>query len=241
MVQLDGGNTIIGTEIIKLLATGSSNLATEQYVNTAVANGGVGGGTGTTDLTNYYNKTETDALLNNKYNKTEADTLLDTKLNVNNPQNMEGTLNIGSVGGTSKIIINAVSSSNDFYVNGDAQVLGNHLVASLDSSGYIKGSNIQSNTFNALNLNDILFQSNNDTYIQYDVSETKIVASKLIQCGGNPKTQEIDTIAPLDLVIKRGGVDYITLADGQIQFNQPTNLSITPDLSDCVKLTGEAS
>ena len=213
MVQLDGGNTIIGTEFIKLLATGSSTLATEQYVNTAVANGGVGGGTGTTDLTNYYNKTETDALLNNKYNKTEADTLLDTKLNVNNPQNMEGTLNIGSVGGTSKIIINAVSSSKDFYVNGDAQVLGNHLVASLDSSGYIKGSNIQSNTFNALNTNDILFQSNNDTYIQYDVSETKIVASKLIQCGGNLKTQEIDTIAPLELIIKRNNVSMIELQD----------------------------
>ena len=66
MVQLDGGNTIIGTEFIKLLATGSSNLATESYVNTAIINGG---GTGTTDLTNYYNKTETDALLNNKYHK----------------------------------------------------------------------------------------------------------------------------------------------------------------------------
>ena len=179
MVSLDGGNTIIGTEFIKLLATGSSNLATESYVNTAIINGG-GGGTG-------------------------------------------------------------VASSRDFYVNGDGEVNGNHLVASLDSSGYIKGSNIQSNTFNALNSNDILFQSNNDTYIQYDVSETKIVASKLIQCGGNLKTQEIDTIAPLDLVIKRNGVDYITLADGQIQFNQPTNLAITPDLSNCVKLTGEAS
>ena len=301
MVQLDGGNTIIGTEFIKLLATGSSTLATEQYVNTAVANGGVGGGTGTTDLTNYYNKTETDALLNNKYNKTEADTLLDTKLNVNNPQNMEGTLNIGSVGGTSKIIINAVSSSKDFYVNGDAQVLGNHLVASLDSSGYIKGSNIQSNTFNALNTNDILFQSNNDTYIQYDVSETKIVASKLIQCGGNLKTQEIDTIAPLDLIIKRNNVSMIelqdnltvlntktqcenfivcdnfesknastiinhimnestgemkfyvgspvvpdtttnlimTLKNGIVEFNKPTNLDLSGDTSNCLKLTGE--
>ena len=301
MVQLDGGNTIIGTEFIKLLATGSSTLATEQYVNTAVANGGVGGGTGTTDLTNYYNKAETDALLNNKYNKTEADTLLDTKLNVNNPQNMEGTLNIGSVGGTSKIIINAVSSSKDFYVNGDAQVLGNHLVASLDSSGYIKGSNIQSNTFNALNTNDILFQSNNDTYIQYDVSETKIVASKLIQCGGNLKTQEIDTIAPLDLIIKRNNVSMIelqdnltvlntktqcenfivcdnfesknsstiinhimnestgemkfyvgspivpdtttnlimTLKNGIVEFNKPTNLDLSGDTSNCLKLTGE--
>ena len=85
------------------------------------------------------------------------------------------------------------------------------------------------------------FQSNNDTYLQYDVSATKLVASKLIQCGGNLTTQEIDTIAPLDLIIKRGGVDYITLADGVIQFSQPTNLAITPDLSNCVKLTGEAS
>ena len=208
-LQLDGGNTIIGTEFIKLLATGTSNLATESYVNTAIINGG-GGGTGTTDLTNYYNKTETDALLNNKYNKSETDallnnkynksetdTLLNDKLNINNPQDMSGTLRLGHIDGLSKIILNGVASSRDFYVNGDGEVNGNHLVASLDSSGYIKGSNIQSNTFNALNLNDILFQSNNDTYIQYDVSETKIVASKLIQCGGNLKTQEIDTIAPL--------------------------------------------
>ena len=86
-------------------------------------------------------------------------------------------------------------------------------MASLDSSGYIKGSNIQSNTFNALNTNDILFQSNSDTYIEYDVSETKIVASKLIQCGGNLTTQEIDTIAPLDLIIRRNAVSMIELQD----------------------------
>ena len=73
MVQLDGGNTIIGTEFIQLLATGQSNLATEEFVNTAIINGGGGGGA---DLTNYYNKTETDALLDNKYNKTETDTVL---------------------------------------------------------------------------------------------------------------------------------------------------------------------
>ena len=70
------------------------------------------------------------------------------------------------------------------------------------------------------------------------MSATKLVASKIIQCGGNLTTQEIDTIAPLDLVIKRGGVDYITLTDGQIQFNQPTNISV--DVSNLVKKTGEA-
>ena len=300
MVSLDGSNRIVATEFVKLEITGTSNLATEQYVNTAIINGG-GGGTGTTDLTNYYNKTETDALLNNKYNKSETDTLLNDKLNINNPQDMAGTLRIGHVLGTSKIVLNAVSSDKDFYVNGDAQVGGNHLVASLDSSGYIKGSNIQSNTFNALNLNDILFQSNSDTCIQYDVSESKIVANKLIQCGGNLTTQEINTIAPLDLFIKRNDVSMIelqdnltvlntktqcenfivcdnfesrntstiinhimnestgeikfyigspivpdtttnlimTLKNGIVEFNKPTNLDLSGDISNCVKLTGE--
>ena len=139
MVQLDGGNTIKATEFLKLEITGTSNLATEEFVTNAVAGGGGGG-----DLTNYYDKTETG-------------NLLDTKLNVNNPQDIEGTLRLGSVGGTSKIIVNALSSTKDFYVNGDAQILGNHLVASLDSTSYIKGSNLISNTINADNLNDIFF------------------------------------------------------------------------------------
>ena len=195
-ITLDGSTRYVGTEFIKLLNTGTSNLATEQFVNDAV-----GGGGG--DLTNYYDKTETD-------------NLLDTKLNVNNPQDIEGTLRLGSVNGASKIIVNALSSTKDFYVNGDSQVLGNHLVASLDSTGYIKGTNIISNTINADNLNDIFFQSNGANYLQLDVSENKLISSKSIQCGGNLTTQEIDTIANLDLVIKRNGVDYITLADGQI-------------------------
>ena len=60
-LQLDGGNTIIGTEFIKLLATGSSNFATEAFVSAAVAQGGGGGGSA--DLTNYYDKTETNNLI----------------------------------------------------------------------------------------------------------------------------------------------------------------------------------
>ena len=216
-ITLDGSTRYVGTEFVKLLATGTSNLATEEYVTNAVA----GGGGGAVDA----------------YTKTETDNLLDAKLNINNPQNMEGTLNIGSVGGASKIIINALSSTKDFYCNGDAQVLGNHLVASLDSTGYIKGTNIISNTINADNLNDIFFQSNGANYLQLDVSENKLISSKSIQCGGNLTTQEIDTIANLDLVIKRNGIDYITLADGQINFNQPTNISV--DTTNLVKKTGE--
>ena len=63
MVSLDGSNRIIATEFIKLEITGTSNLATEQYVNTAIINGGGGGGGGA-DLTNYYQKSEVDTLLN---------------------------------------------------------------------------------------------------------------------------------------------------------------------------------
>ena len=162
-LALDGNTSFIGTQFIKLLNTGTSNLATESYVDTAVANGGGGGGA---DLTNYYDKTETDGLLN-------------TKLNINSPQNMEGTLNIGSVGGTSKIIINAVSSSKVFYVNGDAQVLGNHLVNSLDSTAYIKGASLITNTFNTDNLNDIFFQSNGATYASLDVSTNDFIVLKI--------------------------------------------------------------
>ena len=113
MVTLDGSTSFRGTEFIKLLATGSSNLATEEFVNTAIVNGGGGGGVNLsnyydktetdTSLNNKYNKSETDTLLNNKYDKTETDTLLDAKLNINNPQDMAGTLRIGHVLGTSKL------------------------------------------------------------------------------------------------------------------------------------------
>ena len=54
-LTLDGSTSFIGTEFIKLLATGSSNLATEEYVDDAIAeNGGGGGGGGNVDLSNYY-------------------------------------------------------------------------------------------------------------------------------------------------------------------------------------------
>ena len=79
-LTLDGHTSYIGTQFIKLLNTGTSNLATENYVLEQVAlGGGGGGGGGSVDLTNYYNKSETDTLLNNKYNKSEADTLLNNK------------------------------------------------------------------------------------------------------------------------------------------------------------------
>ena len=222
-ITLDGSNRIVGTEFVKLEITGSSNLATEGYVLQQIAIGG-GGGTSNTDLSGYYNLTQTNTLLDSKYSITQTNTLLDskysitetnslldTKLNINNPQDMNGLLRIGHITGNSQLILNAVSSTKSFYVNGDSQVLGNLTVSSLDSTGYINVNSIQTNTYNTLNTNDILFQSNNDTYLQYDVSTNGSIASKLIQCGGNLKTQEIDTIAPLDMILKVGGDSILEL------------------------------
>ena len=154
-LTLDGSTRIVATEYVLLTATGSTNLATENYVDTAIINGGGGGGVNLSNfyqksevdtlldksetdtlLNNKYSKSETDTLLNNKYNKSETDTLLDAKLNINNPQDMSGTLRLGHIDGLSKIILNGVASSKDFFVNGDSEINGNHLVASLDSSGY---------------------------------------------------------------------------------------------------------
>ena len=84
-LTMDGGNRIVGTEFVKLLITGSSNLATEEYVDNKV----VEGGGGNVDLSNYYPQTETDNLLN-------------AKLNVNNPQDIIGNLRLDSTNGNSK-------------------------------------------------------------------------------------------------------------------------------------------
>ena len=53
-LQLDGGNTIIGTEFIKLGITGNSNLATEAYVAQQISVAGITGGS--VDLSNYVQK-----------------------------------------------------------------------------------------------------------------------------------------------------------------------------------------
>ena len=79
-LSLDGHTSFIGTEFIKLLNTGTSDLATVAYVDEQVAQGGGSGG-GNVDLSNYYTQTETDNLLNNK-------------LNVSNPQDIIGKFKV---------------------------------------------------------------------------------------------------------------------------------------------------
>ena len=162
-LTLDGSTSFIGTEFIKLLATGSSDLATVQYVDDAISQGGGGGGN--VDLTNYSTQTEVDNLLYNK-------------LNVNNPQDIIGNLRLDPTNGLSKIILNAVSppnASDDFYCNGNAHINGTMRVSVLTSDGDVNAQGINADTFNSnVITNDIIFKHNDIEYMRFNVDDNTI-------------------------------------------------------------------
>ena len=66
-LTLDGSTRFVGTDFIKLLNTGTSNLATENYVLEQVA---IGTSSTTTDLSDYYTIAQTNTLLDAKDNIT---------------------------------------------------------------------------------------------------------------------------------------------------------------------------
>ena len=191
-LTLDGSTSFIGTEFIKLLATGSSNLATEEYVDDAIAQGGVGNGNGNVDLSNYYTQTETDNLLNNK-------------LNVNNPQDITGNLRLDPTNGLSKIILNAVSPPNandDFYCNGSGQFNGTLRVSVLTSDGDINADGCNADTFNShITTNDIIYKHSDVEYMRYSQSDTSLNLSKDLDMKTSTlKTNTISTNGLNDMV-----------------------------------------
>ena len=191
-LTLDGNISYIGTEFIKLLNTGSSHLATEQYVNDAVGNGGGGGGNG-----DGYTQAEVDALLNNK-------------LNVNNPQDITGTLRIDSTNGNGKLIVNAVGAPNDedFYVNGLSNLGGTLKAQVIQASSNIQTSQqIQSNVINTYSNSNMIIQRNAIPYITLDSQivddETveKIILMKDVEFSGglSLNTLSVDTLNTVGL------------------------------------------
>ena len=189
-LTLDGSTSFIGTEFIKLLATGSSPLATEEYVDDAIAEGGGGGGN--VDLSNYYTQTETDNLLNNK-------------LNVNNPQDITGNLRLDPTNGNSKIIINAVSPPNandDFYCNGSGQFNGTLRVSVLTSDGDINADGCNADTFNShITTNDIVFKHNDVEYMRFNATDDTIDLSKELNLGSSTlKINSLNTNGLNDMV-----------------------------------------
>ena len=195
-LSLDGNISYIGTEFIKLLNTGSSDLATVAYVDEQVALGGGGGGGGG-DLSNYYTQTETDNLLN-------------AKLNVNNPQDIIGTLRIDSTNGNGKLIVNAVGAPNDedFYVNGLSNLGGTLKCQLLQASSNIETSQlIRSDTLNTFSNSNMIIQRNTipfitlDSQIVDDETVEKIILMKDVEFSGglSLNTLSVDTLNTVGL------------------------------------------
>ena len=196
-LTLDRSTSFIGTEFIKLLATGSSNLATEEYVDDAIEQNGGGGG-GNVDLSNYYTQTETDNLLNNK-------------LNVNNPQDIIGNLRLDPTNGLSKIILNAVSppnASDDFYCNGSGHFNGTLRVSLLTSDGDLNADGCNADTFNSnIITNDIVFKHNDVEYMRFNATNDTIDLSKELNLGSS--TLKINSITTNGLNDMTFGVDTL--------------------------------
>ena len=196
-LTLDGSTSFIGTEFIKLLATGSSNLATEEYVDDAIEQNGGGGG-GNVDLSNYYTQTEVDNLLNNK-------------LNVNNPQDITGNLRLDPTNGLSKIILNAVSppnASDDFYCNGNSHINGTMRVSVLTSDGDVNAQGINADTFNSnVITNDIIYKHNDVEYMRFNATNDTIDLSKELNLGSS--TLKINSITTNGLNDMTFGIDTL--------------------------------
>ena len=188
-LSLDGNISFIGTEFIKLLNTGSSDLATVQYVNEQVALGGGGSGNG-------YTQAEVDALLNNK-------------LNIINPQDITGNLRLDPTNGNSKIILNATSPPNnndDFYCNGSAHINGTLRVSLLTSDGDLNADGVNADVFNSnVITNDIIFNHNDVEYMRFNVSDDEIQLSKNIELNE-------------DLIMKQTKVLYLDATSNLLRY-----------------------
>ena len=193
-LSLDGNISYIGSEFIKLLNTGTSHLATEEYVDNAVSNGGGSGGGASIDA----------------YTKTETDNLLNAKLNVSNPQDIIGTLRIDSTNGNGKLIVNAVGAPNDedFYVNGLSNLGGTLKAQVIQASSNIQTSQqIQSNVINTYSNSNLIIQRNAIPYITLDSQiiddETveKIILMKNVEFSGglSLNTLSVDTLNTIGL------------------------------------------
>ena len=206
-LTLDGSTSFIGTEFIKLLATGSSNLATEEYVDDAIEQGGGGGNV---DLSNYYTQTEADNLLNNK-------------LNVNNPQDIIGNLRLDPTNGNSKLIINAVSpptATDDFYCNGTGHFNGSLRVSVLTSDGDVNADGCNADTFNShITTNDIVFKHNDVEYMRFNATDDEIQLSKNIDVGSSTLICNNFDSGLSDVVFNLNSSEYLRfqLSDGTVR------------------------
>ena len=219
MVSLDGGNRVVGTEFIKLLVTGSSPLATEEYVDDKLADN-IGGASA------------------DAYTKAEADALLNNKLNVLNPD-VDGNLRVQPTSQNGKLIINStapLNASNSFFCNGSGEFNSTLKVSTLNSTNDISSGGLNTNTFNVNVANTkISFNDDQFEYMKYENATvdanfyglkvlsnlyTKSIIPDNIKMVYNNKISFIDTNGDVDGDYYDDNYINITISDSIQRINQ---------------------
>ena len=222
-LTMDGGNRIVGTEFVKLLITGSSNLATEEYVDTKVVEGG--GGVQPEDV----------------YTKAEADALLNNKLNINNPQDIIGNLRLDPTNGLSKIILNAVSpptATDDFYCNGAGHFNGRLRVSVLNCDGDISADGCNADIFNSnVIANDIVINHSDNEYMRFNATDDEIQLSKNIDVGSSTLICNTFDSGLSDVVFNLNSNEYLRfqLSDGTVRVPNTKSFLSQNVFTDIVK------
>ena len=218
-LTLDGGTRYIGTDFVKLLVTGSSPLATEEYVDDKLADS-IGGASADS-----YTKVETDALLNNK-------------LNVLNPD-VSGNLRIQPTSQNGKLIINTtapLNASNSFFCNGSGEFNSTLKVSTFNCTNDISTGGVNTNTFNVNNINTkISFNDDTFEYMKYENATvdanfyglkvlsnlyTKSIIPDNIKMVYNNKISFIDTNGDVDGDYYDDNYINITISDSIQRINQ---------------------
>ena len=245
-LSLDGNISYTGTEFIKLLNTGSSHLATEEYVDDKVADA-IGG-------------SSVDA-----YTKAEADALLNAKLNVSNPD-VSGNLRVAT-GGGGKLIVNASTTpaSESLYVQGLSTFTGTVKVPLLQANSNIEttqkvrsdvydtNSNvnmkIQRNTIDYIVLESDKINLKKDLYVNdvlftgvdaYTKGETDAVCSGSLNVASLQSTGNVETATTIktnnfenydssNVIFSHDAVNYLG-------FNKDTGTLLAPNDDANVKV-----
>ena len=164
-LSLDGHTSFIGTEFIKLLNTGTSDLATEEYVDDKVADA-IGGAS-----TDSYTKAETNALLNNKLNVSNPDVSGNLRIQPTTPFN-------------GKLVINTTSpadNSYSFFCNGKGEFNSTLKASLINCSNDITAGGVNADTFNSnIISSDIIFKHSDSEYMRYSNSQSSLNLNKTL-------------------------------------------------------------
>ena len=216
----------------------------------------ISGGGNAVDLSNYYTKPETDALLSGYYDTSEMDVFLTGKLSVLNPS-VSGNLTVtGTINGADAVLTSSMTcdslrtntlytnkrTENTWFGHTDAQSATTiYMEYDYDydngdvgnpTGGLVVGVPLVLAQRLDVPLNSQLHFQHTDSYINETLNSGNFLNYVMREQAGQMDFYVGDPATASNKVM--------TLKNNIIEFNKPTNLVVGGDTSNCVKYTGEA-